>query len=424
MKRILAFICVMACLLGLSLPAMAAPEGMITVTAEVPADWTNVHLYAWVDDTNSLVTWPGTPMVKGDDGRYTLEIPMEYPNIIVNNGEGAAQTQDMSFDGVSDVWVIVSGGSGEVVYYDPGVGAGSQGGGSEAGELTSVALVGEGIGDLKWEPENADLEMTKDGEGIWTKDLTLYKGTTIKFKLCGNDSWDSGYNFGASAPDMALTAGTAAELVNGSSDNLTYTASQDCTLTVTLDMNGDVPSLTVTETAATLEPAPEVEKVKVYVSLPEGITPNLWAWGDNGDAFPSWPGQAMTKDGDWWVIEIPNNCHSAIVNDGTTQTTDLSINLGADSWIVVDASWTATVSATEPSVTPGGNEQGNEQPTTKPTEKPEPTQPTEKPEDTTTEDKPAENEGGVDVFMIITIVMAVLAVGAVVVTVVILKKKG
>lgn len=429
MKRILAFICVMACLLGLSLPAMAAPEGMVTITAEVPADWTNVHLYAWLDDTTNMAAWPGTAMTKAADGRYTIDIPLgEYPNIIVNNGEGGAQTQDMSFDGASDVWVIVTGNSGEVLYYDPGVGAGSQGGSSASGELTSVALVGEGVDALKWEPDNADLEMTKDGEGIWTKELTLYKGTAIKFKLCGNDAWDAGFNMGGSADGIAAVSGTAIELMNGNdSKDITFTASQDCTLKITLDMNGDVPTVTVTETAATLEPAPVVEMVKVYASVPEGITPNMWAWGDSGNAFPSWPGQAMTKEGDWWVIEIPNNCHSAIVNDGTSQTADLSITLGADSWIVVGADWTATVSATEPSgdvVTPDSG--STEEPTTKPSTPSEPaTEPSEKEEanDNTDTDKPAENEGGVDVFMIITIVMAVLAVGAVVVTVVILKKK-
>lgn len=427
MKRILAFICVMACLCGLCLPAMAAPEGMVTITAEVPADWTNVHLYAWLDDATNMAAWPGTPMNKTDDGRYTLDIPLgEYPNIIVNNGEGGAQTQDMSFDGISDAWVIVSGGYGEVLYYDPGVGASSQGGSGEAAALNSMALVGEGVDALKWEPDNADCEMTKVEEGVWSKDLTLYKGTTIKFKACGNDAWDAGYNLGGNADGIVAVSGTAIELMNGNdSKDISFTASQDCTLTVTVDMNGDVPTLTVTETAATLEPAPEVNYIKVYVSLPEGITPNLWAWGDAGNAFPSWPGQAMTKDGDWWVVDVPDNCNGAIVNDGTSQTADLSINLGADSWIVVGADWTAQVSASEPALTPGDTTTPDESTTT-----PTPTEPTE-PATTApseTEEKADEDtteaKGGVDVFMIITFVMAGLAVAAVVVTVIIIKKKG
>lgn len=425
MKRILAFICVMACLCGLCLPAMAAPEDVITVTAQVPEDWTNVHLYAWVDDTNNLAAWPGTPMTKGDDGRYTLEIPLGYPNIIINNGEGGAQTQDMACDGASDMWVIVSGGSGEILYYDPGVVEGGETGGGEAGALNSLALVGEGVDALKWEPENPDCEMSKVEEGVWSKDLTLYKDTIIKFKVCGNDAWDAGYNMGGNADGIVAVSGTAIELLNsGDSKDISFTATQDCTLTITVDMNGDVPSLTVTETAANLEPAPEVEMVKVYVSLPEGITPNLWAWGDNGNAFPSWPGKAMTKSGDWWVIEIPNNCHSAIVNDGTTQTADLSINLGSDSWIVVGADWTAEVSASEPALTPddGGNEEPTTPPTTEPTT-PSTTEPTTKPAESKTEDT-AKAEGGIDVFMIITFVMAGLAVAAVVVTVIIIKKKG
>lgn len=424
MKRILAFICVMACLCGLCLPAMAAPD-VITITAQVPEDWTNVHLYTWIDETNNLAVWPGTPMNKTDDGRYTLEIPSGYPYVIINNGGAGNQTVDTSVDGISDTWLIVTGNGNaaacEVLYYDPGVVEGSTTPSTpnEPAALTSMALVGEGNDALKWEPDNSACDMTKSADGVYTKDLTMYKDATIKFKLCGNDSWDGGYNFGASAPDMALTAGTAAELVNGSSDNLTYTATQDCTLTVTLDMNGEVPTVTLTETAAELAPPPEVNYVKVYVSAPEGVTPSLWAWGDNGNAFPSWPGQTMTKSGDWWVVEIPDNCHSALVNDGSdaNKTADLSITTGADNWIVVGADWTAQTYASEPSLEDAAPAPDTDTNTDNNTGA-----------DTNTDTKTdsetkEESEGGVNIYMIITIVMAVAAVAAVIVTVIIISKK-
>ncbi len=422
MKRILAFICVMACLCGLCLPAMAAPD-VITVTAQVPEDWTNIHVYAWVDGENCLAAWPGTPMNKADDGRYTLEIPSGYPYVIINDGGAGNQTVDTSVDGVSDTWLIVTGNgnaaSCDVEYVDPGIvegGATTPSTPEAPAALNSMALVGEGVDDLKWEPENSACDMTKAEDGVYTKDLTLYKGTPIKFKLCGNDSWDGGYNLGGNADGIVVTAGTAVELISGNdSKDLTYTATQDCTLTVTLDMNGAAPTVTLTETAAELAPPPEVVYVKVYVSIPEGITPNMWAWGDNGNAFPSWPGQAMTKSGDWWVVEIPNDCHSAIVNDGTSQTADLSINAGADNWIVVGADWTAQVHASEPSLEPAPT------PST-----PEATQPTTGAKDEVkTEDKTEDkkDEGGLNIFVIITIILAVGAVAAVVVTLIIINKK-
>lgn len=420
MKRILALICVLACLCGFALPALANPD-VITVTAEVPADWTNVHVYVWVDDTNNLLAWPGTPMNKAADGRYTLEIPSGYPYIIINNGEGAAQTQDMSMDGMSDVWVTVAGTYGEVLYYDPGVGNIGTGEPSEPTELTSMALVGEGDDELAWEPGNTNYNMTIVEPGVYTKDISLYKGDTIKFKLCGNGDWGNGHNYGI-AEAGAITAGTAVELVQGDgSQDISYTATQDCKLTVTFDGNGDVPTVTVEETAASLEPKPEKTMVKVYVSVAGDYTPNLWAWGDTANAFASWPGEAMTKEGDWWVIEIPDDCHSAIVNDGNSQTIDLSITMGADNWIVVDESFAATVSASKPDGTgkpSGGTTTGPD------ATEPETTDPAKKDEEKKDDKKDdKKDEGGVNVFMIIAIALVVVMVGTVVATVIILKKK-
>jgi hypothetical protein len=247
----------------------------------------------------------------------------------------------------------------------------------------------------------------------------MYKGETIKFKLCGNNSWDGGYNLGGNADGIAVTAGTAVSLIQGNeSKDLTYTATQDCTLTVTLDMNGDAPSVTVTEKAAELAPPPEKVYVKLYVSVAGDFTPSVWAWGDNGDAFPTWPGQAMTKSGDWWVVDIPNDCHSVLINDGVAdsnvKTSDLNITMGAENWIVVAEDWTAQVSASEPTV--GGDSGSTDKPST---DKPS----TDKPADDTTTDGADEDKGGINPFVIVTIVLAVAAVGAVVVTVIVVIKK-
>ncbi len=431
MKRILAIICVLACLCGFALPAMAAPD-TITVYVDAPSDWASVSLYVWVDDngaTTPLCDWPGTAMKKGDDGWYTLEIPAGHNRVIANNGNGI-QTVDLIMDGNMDAWLTVTtAGSdgkfnGDIAYVNPGPAQGGNGGGSsepsQPSALTNMALVGEGNDALKWEPDNAACAMTKSGDGIYTKELTMYKGETIKFKLCGNNSWDGGYNLGGNADGIVVTAGTAVSLIQGNeSKDLSYTATQDCTLTVTLDMNGDAPSVTLTEAKAELAPPPEKVYVKLYVSVAGEFTPNVWAWGDNGDAFPSWPGQAMTKSGDWWVVEIPNDCHSAIINDGTSQTSDLTITMGAENWIVVDEAWAATVSASEPSLE--GDK--NDKPSTDATKPTTPSDDNKDDNTDTTGDTDKDSEGGVNPFVIVTIVLAVLAVGAVVATVIIIKKK-
>lgn len=410
MKRILALICVLACLCGFALPALAAPD-VITVTAQVPEDWTTVHLYAWVDDSNNLGAWPGTPMNKADDGRYTLEIPSGYTFLIINNGEGGAQTQDMSMDGVSDAFVYIAGTEGYVEYVDLGKIKDVIVPTPEPGALTDMALVGEGHDALKWEPDNGDCAMTKTENGVFTKELTMYKDTTIKFKLCGNKSWDGGYNLGGESDGIAVTAGAAVTLANSNeSKDLTYTATQDCTLTVTVNLNGDAPTVTLTETAAELAPPPEKVMVKLYASVAGDFTPNVWAWGDNGNAFSSWPGQPMTKEGDWWVIEIPDDCHSAIINDGSSQTADLSISMGSENWVVVAEDWTASVSAEQPDGSGSSN--------TAPTDPADPTDPT----DPTQPGDPDKNDGP-NVILIVAIILGVVIVGAVVVTVILTKKK-
>jgi len=64
MKRILAILCVIACLCGLCVPAMAA--GTITVSVKAPDDWGQVCLYVWENDT-PMESWPGSAMTKGAD---------------------------------------------------------------------------------------------------------------------------------------------------------------------------------------------------------------------------------------------------------------------------------------------------------------------------------------------------------------------
>lgn len=406
MKRILALICVLACLCGFALPALAAPD-TITVTAQVPEDWTNIHLYVWDDAQSALAEWPGTAMNKTKDGRYSLEIPMGYNNLIINNGSDEKKTADLKGDGICDTWVVVRNSLAEVLFADPGVVDLNA-----AAPLVNMALLGEGNNALKWDTADSSCNMTKSSDGVYTKELTMYKGETIKFKFCGNGAWDAGYNYGGNAEGIALTAGTAVSLVQGNeSKDLSYTATQDCTLTVTLDTNGDAPSVTVTEAAAQLA---EKVFVKIYVSVPDGISPNMWAWGDNSNAFPTWPGQAMTKSGDWYVVEIPNDCHSALVNDGTTQTSDLTITAGAENWIVVAEDWTAQVYGSEPSLESGDT--GN-------TDKPSTDNTNTNTDNNTTDGSSDEDKGGINPLVIVTIVLCVAAVGAVVVTVIIVIKK-
>ena len=77
-----------------------------------------------------------------------------------------------------------------------------------------------------------------------------------------------------------------------------------------------------------------------------------WAWSapDGTNAFSAWPGEALTKDGDWYTIQVPGWVNSIIINasEGTVQTSDLSVDTGKDVWIVVTDAENAEVFYEEP----------------------------------------------------------------------------
>ena len=80
--------------------------------------------------------------------------------------------------------------------------------------------------------------------------------------------------------------------------------------------------------------------------------PSLWAWSapDGTNAFTAWPGEALTKDGDWYSIQVPGWINSVIINanEGSVQTTDLSVETGKDIWVVVTDAESAQVFYEEP----------------------------------------------------------------------------
>jgi len=247
MKRILAILCAMACLFALALPAMAAET--ITVTAQVPADWEIANVYVWNAQGNGG-EWPGTAMTKGADGRYTAEIPSGFTNIIINNKQGdqGIQTKDLLMNGDADVWVVFDGTNASTHDSDPGLNATPGTSTPTTGDLNALYIVGTGIpGVGEWNTTDANGKMTANGN-IYTITLGMNAGTAIKFKFCGNGSWDSGYNFGGNGEGVIAAAGTPVELSDNGQD-ISFTASQDCNATFTFDLS--TKTLTITEEAGT-----------------------------------------------------------------------------------------------------------------------------------------------------------------------------
>ena len=98
-------------------------------------------------------------------------------------------------------------------------------------------------------------------------------------------------------------------------------------------------------------PPAQTEMINVYVIIDSETAPMAWAWGANGDVFETWPGQAMTAEGDMWKIEVPKGTTGFIANNGNgTQTDDIAIDGTKDCWITVSADYkTVEVSYEAPS---------------------------------------------------------------------------
>ena len=446
MKRILAILCAMACLFALALPAMAA--NTITVTAYVPADWGFANVYVWNDTGNN--GWPGKAMTQVEPGVFTVEIDTGYPNIIINNSDGTsgAQTADLKMSGTENVWVVFDGTNASAHPTDPGKGAtpapggnttpAPGGNGGDISGLNELYIVGSGMPGIgEWNTSDAAGKMTANGT-TYTISLGLNKGTTIKFKFAGNGAWDSGFNYGGESP-MEITAGTPVTLKNdGGSGDLSYTATQDCNLTITVDLAAN--TVKVEEVAGTpVIPAPPAPTFPESLYMAgQGIPGASGDWVEKDDAMAlsgkdgvysiavnvttgtsfefkftagSW---AVNYGGESAGVVVENNADVTLKQGGE----NLSYTAAADGTVT----FTVDLNKNTLKVTGGGTVNppaGDKDDTTGNTtgDKDETTQPT-----TAEDNKPAEKKDNTTLIIILAIV-GVIAAGTAVAVVIILKKK-
>lgn len=450
MKRILAMLCVIACLFALAVPALAA--NTVTVHAYVPEGWSDVRVWAWDDNDKNPTSadWPGDiVMTKGADGWYTVEVPYGYANMLINANNGGVQTDDVKgIDLSKEIWIVCGDRSHEYYTSKPAnvnVGGGNNNGGNNDGgnaggagidvsALNSMALVGTGIpGVGEWNPGDAAGDMTKVSDGVFSKVIAVTAGTSMQFKLAANDIWDGGANLGAAEEGVVVALGKKVDLINdGGSKDLSLTAAKDCNLKFTLTIANGAASLLVEET--TEEPstnpgggsagAPvDGPTVTVYAKVPaDWKDVRVWCWTDsNGNPSNQgdWPGNfTMTKGDDgWYSVEIPQGYPNLLIsgNNGSAQTADITGALGTTP-VYIDA-------LTNPQQPTVHNEKVDiAEPD--PTEPVAPTKPIVRP----SEPAGSNNEGGnkaagSDNTVLLCIIGSVVIIAVAAVVVIILKKK-
>lgn len=327
-KAITILVSVLLMMSVLSLTAFAAEDDeMVPVVVQVPKGWDAPHVWAWADDgTNAFAAWPGEEMEPLAEGWYYIYVPGFVQNVIVNANQGtdaAAQTDGIVVEAGKEVWITVAEDATASVSYEAQL----------RGEIPAYVekFVVHAYVPLSWKTVNLwawsapdgtnafeawpGAEMTEGEDGWFTGKVPVWVNSLI---VNGNEGSVQTEDISIEAKELWITV----------YEDLTYELSYE-------------------------DPNKAVDNITVHAQVPaDWEAPCCWAWSapDGTNAFSSWPGEALTLDGDWYTIQVPGWINSVIINgnEGTVQTTDLSVETGKDVWIVVTDPENAAVSYEAP----------------------------------------------------------------------------
>ena len=329
MKKVIAIlVSVLLMMSVLSVTAFAAEgDEMVPVVVKVPEGWDAPNLWAWADDgTNAFAAWPGEEMEALTEGWYYTYVPGYVQNVIVNANQGtdaAVQTDGIVVEAGREVWIAVSQDTTVSVSYEAQM----------RGEIPAYVekFVVHAYAPLSWKTVNLwawsapdgtnafeawpGAEMTEGEDGWFTGKVPVWVNSLI---VNGNEGSVQTEDISIEAKELWITV----------YEDLTYELSYE-------------------------DPNKAVDNITVHAQVPaDWEAPCCWAWSapDGTNAFSSWPGEALTLDGDWYTIQVPGWINSVIINgnEGTVQTTDLSVEAGKSIWIVVTDAENAVVSYEEP----------------------------------------------------------------------------
>lgn len=327
-KAIAILVSVLLMMSALSLTAFAAEDDeMVPVVVQVPKGWDAPHVWAWADDgTNAFAAWPGEEMEPLAEGWYYIYVPGFVQNVIVNANQGtdaAVQTDGIVVEAGKEVWITVAEDATASVSYEAQL----------RGEIPAYVekFVVHAYVPLSWKTVNLwawsapdgtnafeawpGAEMTEGEDGWFTGKVPVWVNSLI---VNGNEGSVQTEDISIEAKELWITV----------YEDLTYELSYE-------------------------DPNKAVDNITVHAQVPaDWEAPCCWAWSapDGTNAFSSWPGEALTLDGDWYTIQVPGWINSVIINgnEGTVQTTDLSVETGKDVWIVVTDPENAAVSYEAP----------------------------------------------------------------------------
>ena len=293
---------------------------------QVPEDWENPCVWAWDSDGNNAFTaWPGEEMETdaANDGWYYIWLPAWANHVIVNANEGSVQTEEQILD-TNAAWITVSAADTVEISYESKTTG-------EAPAYVEKFVVHAKVDD-SWEAPCLWAWSAPDG----TNAFAAWPGEEMK---AGEDGWYS----------IKVPVWVNSIIVNANEGSVqTEDISIDpAELWVTVAADGSYDFSYKNPDQA------ETPNVTIHVSAPADWNgPCLWAWSapDGTNAFAAWPGEALEEgEGGWLVKEIPGWVNSIIVNgnEGSVQTTDISVETGKDIWLTINGPEDYTVSYEE-----------------------------------------------------------------------------
>lgn len=366
----------------LQISVMAAPaEDMTIVYAQVPQDWESPCIWAWDENgNNAFEVWPGGNMETdaNNEGWYYAWIPNWATHVIINGNEGSVQTEEQVLEG-KNAWITVASAEEVTISYD-------QQTNGEIPEYVEKFTVHAKVAN-SWTEPNLWAWSAPDGTNVFE----AWPGEAMTAE---EDGW-----YMMEVPTWVNSLIVNANGGEVQTEDLSVDAAE---IWITVKEDGSF-DFTYDDPAQK-----EIDNITVRVMAPtDWETPNLWAWSapDGTNVFSTWPGEPLEDDENGWLKkEIPGWVNSLIVNgnEGSVQTSDISVETGKDVWLVVKGPEEAEVYYEEPQV-----EQEAEKTETIETEKAEVEKPTEEKSDMT----------------MVWIIIAVVAVVAVIAGVVVVKKK-
>ncbi len=301
-------------------------EARNALYVQVPEDWTDPCVWAWDNDgNNAFAAWPGEEMEADNEnaGWYYIWLPEWANHVIINANEGGVQTDEQILD-TNAAWITVTAADAVEISYEK-------------------QTTGEAPAYVEKFAVHAKVEDSWDTPCLWawsapdgTNAFAAWPGEEMK---AGEDGWYT----------IKVPVWVNSLIVNANEGTVQ-----------TEDISVDPAELWITVAAdGTYDfsyknpDQAEIPNVKIHVAVPaDWNAPCLWAWSapDGTNAFAAWPGETLEEGENGWLVkEIPGWVNSVIVNgnEGSVQTTDISVETGKDIWLVVKGPEDYTVSYEE-----------------------------------------------------------------------------